>query len=95
VQYSLYTPLNYSESLRSNIVAAAEGGLKVVKAPMPCKILKVLKKVEEEVKKGEVLMVVESMKMEMSISAPEDGVFGTERAEGQAVEEGSVLCEVD
>jgi acetyl/propionyl-CoA carboxylase alpha subunit len=95
VQYSLYTPLTYSESLRSNIVAAAEGGLKVVKAPMPCKILKVLKKVGEEVKKGEVLMVVESMKMEMSISAPEDGVFGTERAEGQAVEEGSVLCEVD
>jgi biotin carboxyl carrier protein len=76
-------------------VAAKEGGLKVVKAPMPCKILKVLKNFGDEVKKGEVLMVVESMKMEMSINAPEDGVFGTIRAEGEAVEEASVLCEVN
>lgn len=94
VQYNLHTPLTFSESLRSSIIAAAEGGSKIVKAPMPCKILKVLKNVGEEVQKGEVVMVVESMKMEMSINAPDDGVFGTERAEAQAVEEGSVLCEI-
>ncbi|KAH7399066.1 carbamoyl-phosphate synthase L chain, ATP binding domain-containing protein [Phaeosphaeria sp. MPI-PUGE-AT-0046c] len=93
-QFFLHTPLTFSESLRSSIVAAAEGGSRVVKAPMPCKILKVVKKAGSEVQKGEVLMVVESMKMEMSINAPEDGVFKTERAEGEAVEEASVLCEV-
>lgn len=95
VQLVLHTPLTFSESLRSSIVAAEEGGSKVVKAPMPCKILKVVKKVGTEVKKGEVVMVVESMKMEMSINSPEDGVFNTAREEGEAVEEASVLCEVD
>jgi acetyl/propionyl-CoA carboxylase alpha subunit len=95
VQYTVHSTLSYAESLRSSIVGAAEGGLKIVKAPMPCKVLKVLKKSGDEVAKGEVLMVVESMKMEMNITAPVEGVFQTIRAEGEAVEESAVLCEVD
>lgn len=93
-QVTIHTPLSYTESLRSSIIAQVEGGLKVVKAPMPCKVLKVVKKVGEQVQKGDVVMVVESMKMEMSIVAPEGGTFGTERGEGEAVEEGRVLCEI-
>jgi biotin carboxyl carrier protein len=40
-------------------------------------------------------MVIESMKMEMSINATENGVFGAEREEGEAFEEASVLWEVN
>jgi acetyl/propionyl-CoA carboxylase alpha subunit len=94
VQYIVHSTLSYTESLRSSIVAAAQGGLKAVKAPMPCKILKVLKQAGDEVVKGEILMVVESMKMEMSIAASDKGVFQTIRSEGEAVEEGAILCEV-
>ncbi|KAH7072478.1 carbamoyl-phosphate synthase L chain, ATP binding domain-containing protein, partial [Paraphoma chrysanthemicola] len=93
VSYTLHTPLTYTESLRSGIEAAASGG-KVVKAPMPCKVLKVLKSVGEEVEKGEVLLVVESMKMEMSILAEEGGKVKVGRGVGEAVGEGEVLVEV-
>jgi acetyl/propionyl-CoA carboxylase alpha subunit len=94
VQYTIHSTLSYTESLRGSIVAAASGGLKTVKAPMPCKILKVLKQAGDVVVKGELLMVVESMKMEMSITAAGDGVFETVRSEGEALEEGTILCEV-
>ncbi|KAF2035284.1 hypothetical protein EK21DRAFT_107408 [Setomelanomma holmii] len=94
VSYTIHTPLTYTESLRSSIVAA-DSGTKVVKAPMPCKVLKVLKKSGDEVQKGEVLLVVESMKMEMSINAPESGKVRVERGVGEAVGEGEVLAEVE
>lgn len=45
-----------------------------VLSPMPCKILKVHVKPGEEVKKEQVLVVIESMKMETSIRSPQDGV---------------------
>jgi acetyl/propionyl-CoA carboxylase alpha subunit len=93
--YKISSPLAFAESLRSTAAASTtEDALKVVRAPMPCKVLKVLKKKGEDVNKGEVVMVIESMKMEMSISAPSEGVFETERGEGNAVSEGAVLCEI-
>tara|TARA_R110002003_G_scaffold132_11_gene12484 strand:+ start:47203 stop:49110 length:1908 start_codon:yes stop_codon:yes gene_type:complete len=94
VSYTIHTPLTYTESLRSGI-EAVDAGTKVIKAPMPCKVLKVLKKEGDEVQKGEVLLVVESMKMEMSIVAPEAGTVVESRGVGEAVGEGEVLCEVE
>jgi len=41
---------------------------------MPGKILKVNVKKGQEVKKGEILVVLEAMKMEHSIKAPREGV---------------------
>lgn len=94
VEYNVYSALTYAESMRAAIAAVTGGGARVVKAPMPCKILRVLKKNGDKVEKGENLMVVESMKMEMSITAPDDGEFKTDRAEAEAVDDGGVLCEV-
>lgn len=45
-----------------------------VLAPMPCKILRVETKAGESVKKDQVLVVIESMKMETVIRSPQDGI---------------------
>lgn len=45
-----------------------------VLAPMPCKILRVQVESGDEVKKDQVLVVIESMKMETAIRSPQDGV---------------------
>ena len=45
-----------------------------VLAPMPCKILRVEVKEGDDVKKDQVLVVIESMKMETVIRSPQDGV---------------------
>ena len=71
---------------------AAAGGIKV-EAPMSGKILAVKASAGQAVKKGEVLMVLEAMKMENDIVAPEDGtVASVNAAVGQAVESGDVLA---
>ena len=71
--------------------AAAEGA--AITAPMPGTILKVNFKNGDAVKKGDVLMVLEAMKMENEIMAPADGtVAGITVSAGSAVEAGSTLC---
>ncbi|KAL4756761.1 carboxyl transferase domain-containing protein [Aspergillus foveolatus] len=88
------TSLSFVESTR----AAASGGnnqeQRTVTAPMPCKVLSTLKKNGEQVKSGDIVMVIESMKMEVTISASADGQFETNWKEGDAVEEGKTLCTV-
>ena len=46
-----------------------------VLAPMPCKIIRVEVKASDRVKKDQVLVVIESMKMETVIRSPQDGVI--------------------
>lgn len=46
-----------------------------VLSPMPCKILRVEVSVGDEVKKDQVLVVIESMKMETVIRSPQSGVI--------------------
>lgn len=53
-------------------VAVAGDGVKVT-APMPGNILAVNVTVGQAVKKGEVMIILEAMKMENEIVAPEDG----------------------
>ena len=93
--FNVFSVLSYFESLREVLGEGQEGKLKVVNAPMPCKVLTVLKKDGEQVKAGEKLMIVESMKMEISISAQTDGKFQTRVQEQDAVDEGTALCVVE
>ena len=68
------------------------GSVKVV-SPMPGKILAVKVNVGQAVKKGEVIMILEAMKMENEIVAPEDGtVASVNISEGASVEAGTVLA---
>lgn len=72
--------------------AAGQGSVKV-NSPMPGKILSVKTRVGQAVKKGEVLMILEAMKMENEVVAPEDGtVASIDVAAGDSVEAGVVLA---
>lgn len=72
--------------------AAGQGSVKV-NSPMPGKILSVKTSVGQAVKKGEVLMILEAMKMENEVVAPEDGtVASIDVATGDSVEAGVVLA---
>ena len=72
--------------------AAGQGSVKV-NSPMPGKILSVKASVGQAVKKGEVLMILEAMKMENEVVAPEDGtVASIDVAAGDSVEAGVVLA---
>ena len=75
--------------------AGAQGAVKV-NAPMPGKILKVNVNAGAAVKKGDVLLVIEAMKMENEICAPQDGTVATvECAAGDSVESGKVLVSMN
>jgi biotin carboxyl carrier protein len=64
-----------------------------VNAPMPGKILSVKASVGQTVKKGDVLLILEAMKMENEVVAPEDGtVASIDVAVGDSVEAGAVLA---
>ncbi len=72
--------------------AGGAQGATAVKAPMPGNIMKVNVKPGAAVKKGDVLIVLEAMKMENDICAPADGtVASVEVAQGATVETDAVL----
>ena len=74
-------------------VAAAPAGGEKVSAPMPGTILSVNVQNGSAVKKGDVLFILEAMKMENEIMAPCDGtVASVSVTKGAAVESGSLLC---
>ena len=55
-------------------------------------VWKIEKKVGDQVSIGDVLVIIESMKMEMPVEAPEDGEVSEIRCkETQSVSEGDVL----
>ena len=64
-----------------------------VKAPMPGTILDVQVSVGTTVSEGQVLMILEAMKMENEIMAPRAGkVVSVNVDKGASVESGTVLC---
>lgn len=78
------------ETKKESIKSTAEG--EKINAPMPGKILKVNVKAGDSVKKGDVMFILEAMKMENEIMAPRDGkVVEVNVSEGAAVNTGDVL----
>ena len=57
--------------------ATSAAGTTAVKSPFPGTILKVSVSAGQAVKSGDVLMVIEAMKMENEIRAPKDGVVAS------------------
>ena len=75
--------------------AAAPAGGEKVGAPMPGNMLAVNVSNGSAVKKGDVLMILEAMKMENEIMAPCDGtVTSVSVTKGAAVESGALLCTI-
>lgn len=72
---------------------AAAGGANKVTAPMPGTILDVKVSVGQSVKKGDVICVLEAMKMENDIPAPCDGVIASVNVQkGASVAANDVLA---
>ncbi len=75
--------------------AAAPAGAETVKAPMPGNILEVRVKDGQSVQAGDVLFILEAMKMENEIMAPAAGIVsGVAVQKGSAVATGAVLCHI-
>ncbi len=72
---------------------AAKGG--VVNSPLPGKVLSVKAQVGQKVKRGDLLLVIEAMKMENEIFAADAGtVRKVHVTSGQSVETGDLLAEL-
>lgn len=76
--------------------AAAGAGAVKINSPMPGNILSVKASAGQAVKKGDVLMILEAMKMENEICAPQDGTIASVQVSaGDSVESGDVLVTMD
>ena len=73
-------------------VAAAPAGGANVTAPMPGTVLNVVAPVGTAVKAGDVILVLEAMKMENDIVAPVDGTVASVAAKGTSVNTDDVLA---
>ena len=72
--------------------AAGAGSIKI-EAGAAGKVFKIEKKVGDAVKKGDAVVIVEAMKMEIPVVAPQDGtVASIDVAVGDAIEAGAVLA---
>ena len=76
--------------------ATGKQGSVKVNSPMPGKILNVKANAGTSVKKGDVILLLEAMKMENEIVAPQDGVISSINvAVGDTVEAGDVLATLE
>ena len=75
---------------------AGAAGAVTVKAPMPGNILDVKVKAGASVKAGDVLVILEAMKMENEILAPQDGTVASVNVnKGDTVNSGDVLVSMN
>ena len=66
-----------------------------ITASLPGSVFKVVANVGDNVKEGDVIIILEAMKMEIEIVAPKDGVVASINVnEGQSVENGQVLATI-
>ena len=76
--------------------ASGKQGSVKINSPMPGKILNVKAKAGDSVKKGDVIILLEAMKMENEIVASQDGVLASVNvAVGDTVEAGDVLATLE
>ena len=90
------------EDERERRLRAAAGGSRAVtgifylKAPMPGLVVSVAVKEGQQVKEGDVLIILESMKMQNEIKSPKDGVVGRiQIADGDSVEQRQKILSVE
>ena len=86
-------PPKTPEASRTPASSSAEGT--AVCAPLPGNIVEVRVSGGQAVKKGDVLVILEAMKMENEIMAPCDGtVTSVSISAGAAVNSGALLCSI-
>ena len=77
-------------------LGSGASGRQEIKSPMAGNIWKIMKNQGDSVKQGEVLLILEAMKMENEIRSPIEGIVTNLNAvEGSAVSAGALLCLLD
>ncbi|MBQ8624147.1 MAG: biotin/lipoyl-binding protein [Oscillospiraceae bacterium] len=75
---------------------SAPAGATTVSAPMPGTILSVNVTAGQTVNEGDILMILEAMKMENEIMAPKSGkIVSVGTTKGASVKTGDVLCVIE
>lgn len=88
------TDVTSTENHRAKPTGVGEGTL--VKAPMPGSINDVSVKTGDQVRKGDVLLILEAMKMMNEIVSPSDGVItGVSATKGDSVSTGDPLISLN
>lgn len=88
--------LRYSHSLERFAGQSVEADAAVARAPMPGAVIAVAVQQGEAVRRGQALLVIESMKMETTIAAPCDGIVqALHAAVGQTFERDAPLVTIE
>lgn len=88
------TPKVTPKEEKKEVVVSA--GQEVIEAPMPGNIWKIEVKEGDTVKAGDILLILEAMKMENEILAPRDGVVASiNTTQGATVNTGDKLVVLD
>ncbi len=94
-QYQVKVEDEREKRLATGGESSVTGGEFHLKAPMPGLVVAVLIDEGQEVRKGEVLIILESMKMQNELKAPRDGIMGRVRVKaGESVEQRQTLLSV-
>ncbi|HEY8500096.1 MAG TPA: biotin/lipoyl-containing protein [Clostridia bacterium] len=76
--------------------SSAPAGAVKITAPMPGTILDIKVKTGDQVKKGDILLILEAMKMENEIVSPQDGVIASvNTSKGASVNSGDLLLSIN
>ncbi len=93
-------PVTVEDEREKRLRAAAGGGVAEtgefhLRAPMPGLVVAVTVAEREEVKKGQVILILESMKMQNELKSPRDGTMGRIRVKaGESVEQKQTLLSI-
>jgi biotin carboxyl carrier protein len=75
--------------------SVSETGEYHLKAPMPGMVVSILVEEGQDIEKGQVLLILESMKMQNELKSPRDGTVGRVRVKpGESVEQRQTLLSV-
>lgn len=93
-------PVTVEDERERRLRAAAGGGVAesgefLLKSPMPGRVVAIPVAEGQNVKKGQVLLILESMKMQNELRSPRDGTIGRIRVKaGESVEQKQTLLSV-
>jgi biotin carboxyl carrier protein len=96
--FSYHIELMNSASMGESVQSESSiiSGKVSVTSPMPGKVIRILKHLNDSVKEGEGVIVVEAMKMENELKSPKNGkVSEIKVSEGKTVESGEVLVVIE
>jgi biotin carboxyl carrier protein len=93
-------PVTVEDEREKRLRSAAGGGVAEtgefhLRAPMPGLVVAILVEEGQAIKKGQVLLILESMKMQNELKSPRDGTMGRVRVKaGETVEQKQTLLSV-